>query len=453
MTRLLNIWRSWSVRRRLITVGVATLAVAGSGFAAYEIVKRPADISNPDATFVETPEKKKVVKTVDWPVYGYDEERTRYLPSKEVRPPFGDSNWSYVAGKLLEFSPVVARGLLYLIDKDGVVIALDADRGKVKWKRDMGSLNASSPAYANGTVYGVTLDPGQAFALRARDGKVLWRHPLPGRSETSPVVHNDRVIVGSESGDIFALDTKNGAVRWQVSTGGAVKGGAALHKGTLYVGNYAGELYAIDASNGQVKWQNGTQGGSFGVTGRIYSTPAVAFGRVYVGSVDSRVYSFEADSGELAWSQSTGDWVYPAPAVADTPESPPTVYIGSKDKHFYALDAEDGSVRWDQDLGGIILGAASVIGETVYVAGIGPNVGTFGFRVKDGDTVFEHDLGEYNPVISDGHRLYLTGTSGIRAFEHRSRKERREARKRNEQKKREKKQGRQEQGDGQGQGK
>jgi outer membrane protein assembly factor BamB len=435
MTRLLNIWRSWSPRRRLITVGVAALAVAGAAFAAYEILKRPGDISNPDAEFVEAPEKKKIVKTVDWPVYGYDEERTRYLPSKEVRPPFGDSDWSFVAGKLLEFSPVVADGTLYLIDKDGLVIALDADRGKVQWKRDVGTLNASSPAYGDGKVFGVTLDPGQAFALRARDGKVLWRRPLPGRSETSPVVDNGRVFVGSESGDIFALDADSGDVRWQVSTGGAVKGGVALHKGTLYAGNYAGELYAIDASNGQVKWQNGTQGGSFGVTGRIYSTPAVAFGRVYVGSIDSRVYSFEADSGELAWSHSTGDWVYPAPAVADTPKSQPTVYIGSKDKHFYALDAEDGSVRWEQDLGGIILGAASVVGEVVYVAGIGPNVGTFGFRVKDGDKLFEHEFGEYNPVISDGKRLYLTGTSGIRAFEHQSRKEQREARQRNESKK------------------
>jgi outer membrane protein assembly factor BamB len=439
MTRLLNIWRSWSVRRRLITVGVATLAVAGGGVAAYLVLKRPADVSNPDAAFVEAPEKKKIVKTVDWPVYGYDDERTRYLPSKLVKPPFGDSEWSYVAGKLLEFSPIVADGTLYVIDKDALVIAIDAKRGKVKWKRDMGSLNASSPAYERGVLYGVTLDPGQAFALRARDGKVLWRHPLPGRSETSPIVHNGRVIVGSESGDVFALDAKTGDLRWELSTGGAVKGGAALHKGTLYVGNYAGELYAIDASNGNVKWQNGTQGGSFGVTGRIYSTPAVAFGRVYVGSVDSRVYSFEADTGDLAWSHSTGDWVYPAPAVADTPKSGPTVYIGSKDKHLYALDAKDGSVRWEQDLGGIILGAASVIGETVYVAGIGPNVGTFGFKTKDGDKVFEHEFGEYNPVISDGNRLYLTGTSGIRAFEHHSRKERREARQRNERKQRDKK--------------
>jgi hypothetical protein len=75
----------------------------------------------------------------------------------------------------------------------------------------------------------------------------------------------------------------------------------------------------------------------------------------------------------------------------------------------------------------VILGAASVLGETVYVAGLGPNVGTFGFNVKTGKRVFESDLGEYSPVISDGHRLYLTSASGIRAFEHETPAEQRNA--------------------------
>ena len=114
------------------------------------------------------------------------------------------------------------------------------------------------------------------------------------------------------------------------------------------------------------------------------------------------MYSFDADSGELLWSHSTGDWVYPGPAVADTKRTGPTVYIGSKDKTFYALDAENGEVRWQKDVGGIVLGAATVLGEVVYVAAIGPNLGTFGFDVKTGKRVFESELGEYNPVISDG---------------------------------------------------
>ena len=59
---------------------------------------------------------------------------------------------------------------------------------------------------------------------------------------------------------------------------------------------------------------------------------------------------------------------------------------------------------------------SSVVGETVYVSVIGPNIGTFGYHVKTGKKVFSNDQGEYNPVISDGKKIYLTGTTTIRAF-------------------------------------
>jgi outer membrane protein assembly factor BamB len=424
----------------LLIAGLATL-VAGGAVAAYLILKRDSDIECPPPCELELeaekpPRKKEVIKTVNWPVYGYDDQRTRYLPTRRVRPPYDASIWSFNAGKLLEFSPVIGENRLFFQDKNSLFYALETDTGKIAWKNEIGDLAASSPAYGDGRVFAVTLEPGSAVALRARDGKKLWERQLPGRSETSPLVYGKSVIVGSESGDVFALDQKDGSVRWQASTDGNVKGGLALDDGVLYGANYAGQVFAIRASNGEFVWQSSTQGLSFGRGGSVYSTPAVAYGRVYLGSIDGRVYSFDADTGEVVWSHSTGDWVYPGPAVADTKRSGPTVYIGSKDQNFYALDAETGAVRWQKDLGGIVLGAASVIGEVVYVGVIGPNIGSFGFDVKTGKQVFEHDLGEYNPVISDGHRLYLTGASGIRAFEHETPAERRReaARRRGERK-------------------
>jgi outer membrane protein assembly factor BamB len=430
MTRIVSIWRSWSVRTKVLVVAGTAAVLAGGAVAAYAVLKREGDVECPPPCELEvertpTTKKKETIKTVNWPVYGYDDQRTRYLPTERVRPPYDGSEWSYQAGKLLEFSPVVADGTLYFIDKDARVYALDAAKGKVEWRNEIGDLAASSPAYADGRLFVVSLEPGTALGMRARDGKVLWQRPLPGRSETSPLVYGKSVIVGSESGDVFALDQDDGSVRWQVSTDGNVKGGLALNDGVLYGANYAGEVFAIRASNGSFVWQSSTQGLSFGRGGPVYSTPAVAYGRVYLGSIDGRVYSFDADNGELLWSHSTGDWVYPAPAVADTKRSDPTVYIGSKDQNFYALDAETGEVRWQKDIGGVVLGAATVLGEVVYVAGLGPNIGTTGFDVKTGKKVYESELGEYNPVISDGKRMYLTGTSNIRAFEHESEAERR----------------------------
>jgi outer membrane protein assembly factor BamB len=418
MARLLKIWRSWSVRRRLVLVGGVVVVIAGAAVAAYLVTKRPGDVSNPDAAFHEQKPKKKKPETLNWPMYGYDPARVRYLPVKGLNPPFHSSLWSFQAGVLLEFQPIVVHGVIYFMDKNARFYALNADRGHIMWKKDVGSLNASSPAYHDGQLFAVNLQPQQAVALDAKKkGKIVWRTPLPGRSESSPLVHSGKVIFGCESGDIFALDEKTGKVRWKTHTNGAVKGALAYHDGTLFATNYAGEVYAIDAGNGHVKWVAHTQGGGFLRGGGVYSTPAVAFGRVYLGGLDGRVYSFEEKTGQLAWSHSTGAEVYSSPAVADTPHAPPMVFIGSQDKHFYALNAKTGAVVWEHYLNGNILGSPSVVDRTVYVSVIGPNIGTFAYAVKRGQKVWENDQGEYNPVISDGRRIYLTGYSTIRAFE------------------------------------
>lgn len=407
----------WSWAQRGAVAAGVLLALGGIAFGIYKALDRPGDVFDADADFEREPkEKRRIIKKVNWTVYGYDDQRTRYLPTDRTNPPYHPSDWSFNAGTLLEFSPVVHENRLFLVDKNAVTYSMDARTGKIRWKRRVGALSAASPAFEDGRVFVVTLEPGDVQAMNPETGKVQWERSLGARSETSPLVYGDKVIVGNESGTVFALNEKTGKTEWSVDTAGAVKGGVALNDGYVYFGNYAGEVYSVKASNGDVRWQTGTQGSSFGRAGRIYSTPAVGYGRVYVGSIDSRVYSFDEDSGELAWSQSTGAEVYPGPALAEVPGAPPTVYIGSADKNFYALDAETGDVRWKQFTGGILLGAASVIDDVAYVGVIGPQNGTIGYDADNGKRVFEHELGEYNPAISDGDRLFLTGASGIRAF-------------------------------------
>ena len=142
----------------------------------------------------------------------------------------------------------------------------------------------------------------------------------------------------------------------------------------------------------------------------------MAYGRVFLGNTDGRVYSFAASSGRLAWSRATGGYVYAAPAVANVPGTRPSVYIGSYDGVFYALDARTGASRWTHRAGGRISGAASVIGRIVYFSNLGAK-STSGLDVRDGRRVFKIGRGAYNPVISDGRRLYVTGYSSLYAFE------------------------------------
>lgn len=402
-----------------VVAGAAALALASCvAFAAIAFLTEPGDVSNPDADFdaKRSPGEKSAGAakpargdTVDWTRFGYDPGRSKFLDAQRVRPPF-DKVWKFKGEELIEFPPIVVDDRLFFIDNDGVYTALDADTGKVVWEKRLTRLNASSPAYYEGILYSVALEPGQALAVRARDGEVLWRKELGARAESSPMVVRDRMYFGDESGSFYALDTKDGSTVWEAEVEGSVKAAPALSDGVLYVGDYGGYMNAINAGDGEIEWQTEDLG-----VGRIYSTAAVAFGRVYAGNVDGKVYSFDQGNGEIAWTHSADDFVYSGVAAADTGSTKPAVYVGSHDRNVYALDAESGDVIWRAAAGGQISGPATVIGDLVYVSTFSGNA-TIGLDLGTGRRVFSYDDGEYGPVVSDGQTLYLTGGSTVTAF-------------------------------------
>jgi outer membrane protein assembly factor BamB len=399
----------------LVIVGVAAVIVA------YEQLKRPADVHNEAAIEHFKPEppkeppkpepgRKGAPRTVNWPMYGLNPQRTRYLPARGVKPPF-ERVWRYTERPLLEFPPIFVGGVLYAVNNSGYAFALDAKTGAQLWERRIGRLNASSPAYSKHRLYIVNLVPGHIVKLDASNGKVIWKKRLPGRAESSPVVVGNSVYFGCEDGKLYSVSTVNGNVRWATQLSGPVKAAPAYYGGHLYVGDYGGSMNSVDAKTGKLLWSTGSLG--TGISGgEFYSTPAVAFGRVYAGNNDDRVYSFDLDTGELAWTYSTGGYAYSAPTVASTKHSPPTVYIGSFDGNIYALNAKNGEVRWSRSAGGQVVGSLSAIGEIVYVAEF-TNQRTTGFMMRSGRKVFTYPKGTYTPIISDGQNLYVTGYSSI----------------------------------------
>jgi glucose dehydrogenase len=212
---------------------------------------------------------------------------------------------------------------------------------------------------------------------------------------------------------VYALRAADGAVRWTFKARGPVKAGLALSQGRLYFGDYAGRLYALRRRDGRPVWQVGTHGAALGLrAGQFYSTPAVAYGRVYVGNTDGNVYCYDADRGRLAWRKKTSNYVYSSPAVAQVPGGRPTVYVGSYDGTLYALDARNGRVRWRHRDRGNISGAATVLGDIVYFSNVRHKT-TTGLGARTGRVVFRFRHGAFNPVVSDGRMVFLTGSTTL----------------------------------------
>jgi outer membrane protein assembly factor BamB len=419
-------WLLWVVVAggvALIAAGVAAVVILTGG---------PGDVSHPGVEFTAPPtttqQARKQPTSVrdpgfEWPLYGYDKQRTRYLPlARPIHPPYRRP-WNYQAGALLEFPPVLTARSMFLLKDDGVLVAIGRRSAHVRWGRKLGHLAASSPAVAGSSVYCVILErgrgvaAGRVVAVNVGSGRTQWSHKLGSRAESSPLVDHGTLYFGTENGMVYALRASDGSVKWRYRASGAVKGGIAMDgRGRLFFGDYSGHLYSLRASDGHQLWRVGTSGAHYGLaSGQFYATAAVAYGRVYIGNTDGFMYSFASSSGKLAWRVHTGGYVYGSAAVAQVPGGRPTVYVGSYDRRFYAFDARSGRKLWVRNAHGRVSGGAVVIGDTVWFSTLEQQTRALGART--GNLLFKINRGQFNPVVSDGERIYLVGHSSITALE------------------------------------
>jgi outer membrane protein assembly factor BamB len=410
-------------RRVRLSIGALLIMLAGAALGGYLYERhRTGSIYHPHARFISEPTPSLPARGPDrfsWPLYGYTPEHTRFFPAPaRLHPPF-KRLWVRTGGALLEFPPVMYGDHIFQLGDDGVLAAINKHTGHTFWSRRLGMLSAASPAVVGDTVYATVLERaggsgGRVVALNYKNGFVRWSRDLSSPSESSPLVDHGRVYFGSQSGVVYALNGRDGSVLWTYQAPGAVKASPTLKDGVLYFGDYSGHVQAVSERTGRRIWISGSEGALLG-SGTFYSTPAAVYGRIFLGNTDGRIYAYDASTGKLDWAVQTGAYVYASPAVTNAPGIGPTIYLGSYDGTFYALNARSGQIAWRYDAGGRISGSATIIGRTVYFADLGQHR-TYGLGISTGRVLFKMDTGSFDPVISDGQHLYLTGYTGLYAL-------------------------------------
>jgi outer membrane protein assembly factor BamB len=406
------------VRVALAALAVSIAAAVLGGYL-YER-HRTGNIYHPHAPFVAQPTPKlptRGPRRFAWPLYGYNKEHTRFFPALgHVHPPF-KRLWVRNSHSLLEFPPVIYGNIIFQLSDDAVLSAIDKRSGRAVWTKPLGKLSASTPAVTANTVYATVLssghprEPGRIVALNSATGAVRWFRSLPSPSESSPLIDHGRLFFGSQNGTVYALSSSTGHVIWTYHASGAVKASPTLSHGILYFGDYSGHLQAISERTGRRLWRSGSGGALLG-SGTFYSTAAVVYGRVFLGNTDGRVYAYDASNGKLDWAVQTGAFVYASPAVTNSPGLGPTIYVGSYDGTFYAINARSGAISWEFNARGRISGSATIVGKVVYFADLGEHR-SYGLGISTGRVLFEMDTGAFDPVVSDGQNIYLTGDTSL----------------------------------------
>jgi outer membrane protein assembly factor BamB len=350
----------------------------------------------------------------------------------------------------------VAYGMVYELNRDGYLYALDVNTGDLVWKyKGPGPLIfPGNPTVADGKIYATT---GQAasytserseseFAcLDAYTGKLIWKLPIeafapresvaiaygnlyliPGDVTTAVdsisgeeySTMNQVWAIGASSWPMWRHDPAHSAIgqsgpanltlRWKFTTGGAVVSSPSIADGIAYFGSQDKNIYAVNAQDGRFIWKFTTQG-------RIESSPAVANGKVYTGTDDGYVYCLNAYNGSLIWKTFAGGDIPANFASAVILRSSPTVvggrvYVGSLDTNVYCLYANNGNVNWTYKTEGYITSSPAVADGAVYIISQEPASGTlYKLNANTGSLIWKKTL-PYQLTYMGGTDMHASPT-------------------------------------------
>ena len=315
--------------------------------------------------------------------------------------------WQAPIGSGAPTGLVVEGGAIYVAYEDGVVKALDAATGALRWESKLPARASSAPAAGGGLAL-VGGEDGALHALNAADGHPRWRYQTAAPIYAAPTVTAEAIYAPSGDGSFSALAPSDGKLLWKIDATAPLTGRAAVADGIVYFGSADGRIYGVDAATGREVWGSGIV-----AQGAVEAQPTVSDGRVLIGAGDSRVYALAADKGGEYWRHSTPDAIYARPLVISD-----TVYVASAGNTLSALNVRTGDLTWELGAKSALRHApAWVAGMLYYVAAADPHL--YAVDAATGSPLWQLDTGDWlaaGPVIADGMMVLLGQDGAVMGF-------------------------------------
>ncbi len=164
-------------------------------------------------------------------------------------------------GSAIESKPVYEKGRLIVHTRNHKIVCLDAVTGKILWayKRSVPFLTTlqrvSTPlVYKNKVIVGFA--DGYVAAFTLEEGVISWESRVVlGKKfidvDTHPIIINDMILVGSQSGPLTVLDPKNGLIQRRLKF--QIARAPLIIKDKVILGTTDGELVLLDSKLGVEK--------------------------------------------------------------------------------------------------------------------------------------------------------------------------------------------------------
>jgi outer membrane protein assembly factor BamB len=249
--------------------------------------------------------------------------------------------------------PVVAGNAIFTLDA-GAQVTATSTGGATLWTRDLtpaadaeGQATGGGLAVAGNIVY-VSVGFGILAALDAATGAVRWQQKLEGTGSGTPSVKGDMVYVTGGDDTGWAVRASDGRVQWQTGATTSVSNvlGApapALTDDLAIFAFGSGEVQASFRQGGLERWNANVvgrrPGRALSQISDVTSAPVVAGGKVYVGNQSGRLAALELASGTPIWTARDG-------AVGPVWPAGDSVFAVTDLNELVRLDAGTGDRIW-----------------------------------------------------------------------------------------------------------
>ncbi len=161
--------------------------------------------------------------------------------------------------KFNRLQPAIDGDVIYVVDVDGDVLALDRHKGKKIWKTDVDVKISGGVGVGDGLVLMGT-ESGDLIALNQEDGELLWQVRVSGEILAPPATNGDVVVVQTFNGKLFARNALNGDPLWDYSSQVPIltlRGTSApvIENSLVFTAFANGKLVAADINSGAIAWE------------------------------------------------------------------------------------------------------------------------------------------------------------------------------------------------------
>jgi len=160
-----------------------------------------------------------------------------------------------------------------------------------------------NPLATEDRLYVSVFAPGAICALERDRGKLIWRRELRKYANASAYLYAGRLFAKT-SNTLFALQPDSGETLWSFcpygTDGESIYSSPSAHENRVYIGDRRGCLHCLDAESGRTIWIRHTNRAR---NSDVNSTPVLMDGLVIVSTNAKTVVAYDALSGKLAWKQ------------------------------------------------------------------------------------------------------------------------------------------------------